>query len=50
MLGLIEPTGETEPAIYNFLKKRVFYALTASGASEEAAWEDPISASHPELR
>jgi len=50
LLGLIEPTGATEPAIYTFLKKRVFYALTASGASEEAAWEDPISASHPELR
>ena len=50
LAGLIEPTGETEPAIYNFLKKRVFYALAASGASEEAAWEDPISASHPELR
>jgi len=50
LLGLIEPTGETEPAIYHFLKNRVLYALTASGASEEAAWEDPISASHPELR
>jgi len=50
LLDFIEPTGEREPAIYNFLKKRVFYALTARGASEEAAWEDPISASHPELR
>ncbi len=49
LLGLIEPTGETEPAIYNFLKKRVFYALTASGASEEAIWEDPVRAVHPEF-
>jgi len=47
LLGLIEPTGETEPAIYNFLKKRVFYALTASGASEEAAWLDPVRTLHP---
>lgn len=49
LAGLIEPTGETESAIYNFLKKRVFYTLTASGASEEAVWEDPVRAAHPEF-
>ena len=47
LAGLIEPMGKTEPAIYNFLKKRVFYALTASGASEEAVWEDPVRTLHP---
>ena len=49
ILGLIERTGRREPAIYHFLKKRVFYALTASGASEEAVWEDPVRAAHPEF-
>ena len=49
LAGLIEPTGETEPAIYNFLKKRLFYTLTASGASEEAAWEDPVRTLYPTL-
>jgi len=49
LAGLIEPTGETEPAIYHFLKKRVFYQLTAKGASEEAAWLDPVRTAHPEF-
>jgi len=49
LLGLIERTGRQEPAIYHFLKKRVFYALTASGASEEAAWLDPVRTAHPEF-
>ena len=49
ILGLIERTGRREPAIYHFLKKRVFYALTASGASEEAAWFDPVRTAHPEF-
>ena len=49
LLGLIEPTGDTEPAIYSFLKKRVFYKLTDKGASEEAAWLDPTRTVHPEF-
>jgi hypothetical protein len=49
LLGLIEPTGDTEPAIYDFLKKRVFYKLTDKGASEEAAWLDPTRTVHPEF-
>ncbi|GAH69960.1 unnamed protein product, partial [marine sediment metagenome] len=36
ILELIERTDRREPAIYDFLKKRVFYKLTAKGASEEA--------------
>jgi len=47
LAGLIEPTGETEPAIYHFLKKRVFYQLTAKGASEVQAWADPVRTLHP---
>ncbi len=49
LLGLIEPTGDTESAIYSFLKKRVFYRLTDKGASEEAAWLDPTRMVHPEF-
>lgn len=49
LLGLIEPTGETEPAIYSFLKHRQFYRLTDKGVSEEVAWQDPLRAVHPEL-
>ena len=49
LAGLLEPTGETEPAIYNFLKKRVFYRLTATGAVEEEAWQDPVRTAHPEF-
>jgi len=50
LLGLIEPTGETEPAIYGFLKHRQFYQLTAKGVSEVAAWLDPVRMAHPEFR
>jgi len=50
ILGLIERTGRREPAIYHFLKKRGFYALTARGASEETAWFDPVRTAHPEFR
>lgn len=50
ILGLIERTDKREPAIYNFLKKRVFYRLTAKGESEQATWEDPIMVAHPEFR
>jgi len=49
LLNLIEPTGETEDAIYKFLKKRVFYKLTSEGLSEVKAWEDPVRAAHPEF-
>ena len=49
ILELIERTDRQEPAIYDFLKKRVFYKLTAKGASEEAAWLDPVRAAHPEF-
>lgn len=50
ILGLIERTDRREPAIYDFLEKRVFYRLTGKGKTEEAAWQDPISVRHPELR
>ena len=50
ILGLIERTGRSEPAHYNFLRNRVFYRLTAKGISELRAWEDPIGAVHPEHR
>lgn len=49
-LGLIERTDRREPAIYDFLKQRVFYRLTSKGKSEVRAWEDPVRASHPEFR
>ena len=49
ILGLIERTGRREPAIYNFLKQRQFYRLTAKGQSEEGAWQDPVRAAHPEF-
>ena len=50
ILGLIERTGRSEPARYNFLRNRVFYRLTEKGRSESRAWEDPIGAVHPEHR
>ncbi len=49
ILGLIERTDRREPAIYHFLRKRVFYRLTTMGESEEAAWLDPVRAAHPEF-
>lgn len=49
ILELIERTDKREPAIYHFLKKRVFYKLTAKGASEETAWLDPVRTAHPEF-
>ncbi len=33
LLGLIERTERKEPAIYDFLQRRVFYILTARGES-----------------
>jgi hypothetical protein len=47
-LRLIEPSGRTEPAIYDFLESRVFYRL--SGSCDDTAWSDPLKAAHPELR
>jgi len=49
ILGLIERTDKQEPAIYDFLEKRVFYRLTAKGKVEEEAWQDPVRAAHPEF-
>lgn len=49
ILELIERTDRREPAIYHFLKNRVFYKLTAKGVSEEAAWLDPVRTAHPEF-
>jgi len=50
ILELIERTGRKEPAIYDFLKRRVFYKLTDKGKIEVRGWEDPLTAAHPELR
>jgi len=49
ILELIERTDRREPAIYHFLKKRVFYKLTAKGAFEETAWLDPVRTARPEF-
>jgi len=49
LLGLVEPTGRTEPAIYSFLEKKCFYRLTDKGIAEEVAWQDPVRAVHPEF-
>jgi len=50
LLGLIEPVDRTEPSIYGFLEERVFYRLSDRGKVEEEAWQDPVRATHPELR
>ena len=49
ILGLIERTDRREPAIYDFLEKRVFYRLTDKGKAEVEAWQDPVRAAHPEF-
>ena len=49
ILGLIERTDRREPAIYDFLQRRVFYRLTEKGKAEVRAWEDPVRAVHPEF-
>ncbi len=49
LAGLIELTGRQEPAAYVFLEQKQFYQLTAKGASEERAWQDPMRAAHPEF-
>ncbi len=50
ILGLIESTGKTEAAMYDFLEKKRFFRLTSKGRNEVKAWEDPIMATHPEFR
>lgn len=50
ILGLIERTDKREPAVYDFLQKRVFYSLTAKGKAEVKAWKDPVRTLHPEFR
>ena len=50
ILGLIQRTDRREPAIYNFLKERIFYKLTMKGKTEINAWKDPVLATHPEFR
>jgi hypothetical protein len=49
ILGLVERTDKREAAIYDFLKKRVFYRLTDKGKAEVSAWEDPVRSAHPEF-
>jgi len=49
ILGLIERTDRREPAVYDFLEKRVFYRLTNKGKGEVKAWEDPVRSAHPEF-
>lgn len=49
LLGLVERTGRTEPAIYDFLEKKCFYRLTDKGRAEAVAWQDPVRAVHPEF-
>jgi hypothetical protein len=49
ILGLIERTDRREAAIYDFLKPRQFYRLTAKGQAEEGAWADPLRTLHPEF-
>jgi hypothetical protein len=50
LLGLVERTGRREPAVYDFLKPRVFYRLTEKGRAAERAWADPVKSVHPEFR
>ncbi|MBA7471236.1 hypothetical protein ES707_06539 [subsurface metagenome] len=50
ILGLIERTDKKEPGIYGFLQERVFYRMTDKGKVEVQAWQDPVSARHPEFR
>jgi len=49
ILGFIERTDKKEPAIYDFLQKRVFYRLTDRGKVEEQGWQDPVRFRHPEF-
>lgn len=49
LLGLVEPVDRREPAIYDFLEKRVFYRPTDKGRVEVRAWADPVRTRHPEF-
>jgi hypothetical protein len=49
LLDLIKRVDKQETAIYDFLKPRQFYRLTAKGEAEEEAWQDPARAAHPEF-
>jgi DNA-binding PadR family transcriptional regulator len=49
LLGLVEPTGRHEQAIYDFLQERVYYKLTDRGRTEMEAWQDPVRMAHPEF-
>ena len=49
ILGLTERADRREPAMYDFLQKRVFYRLTNKGKVEWEAWQDPVRAAHPEF-
>jgi hypothetical protein len=49
LLGLVEPVGRREPAIYDFLEERQFYRLSDKGKAEEEAWQDPVRVVHPEF-
>jgi hypothetical protein len=49
ILGFIERADKKEPAIYDFLQKRVFYRLTDRGKVEEQGWQDPVRFRHPEF-
>ena len=49
LLSLVEPAGREEPAIYDFLRPKQFYRLTAKGQAEEEGWADPLRTVHPEF-
>lgn len=46
ILKLVVRTDRREPAIYDFLRERVFYKLTDKGETEEEAWQDPVRTAH----
>ncbi len=46
LLRLIKCTPRREPAVYDFLERRVIYRLTGKGEAEVRAWEDPVRAAH----
>jgi len=47
LLDLIKRVDKQEPPIYDFLKPRQFYCLTAKGEAEEGGWADPVRTLHP---
>ena len=50
LLGLIQSTGETGAAVYDFLEKKRFFRMTEKGKIEVKAWGDPLAVAHPEFR